>query len=125
MSDKLRHTIQWSLYILLIVVIVITFICLIINVIAPTFFPDVNIGGFKDYINTLGIIISFLSAGLGVYSILQANVSGKQASEMIKSIHELEEQQERLLVTLKTTDNLRVIATNTQQGTWMPDDVSK
>lgn len=125
MSDKLRHTIQWSLYILLIVVIVITFICLIINVIAPTFFPDVNIGGFKDYINTLGIIISFLSAGLGVYSILQANVSGKQAGEIIKSIHELKEQQEMLLVTLKTTDNLRVIATNTQQGTWMPDDVSK
>ena len=78
MSDKLKHTMQWSLYILMMIIVIVTFICLGINIIAPTFFTNTNINGFKDYINTLGVILSFLSAGLGIYSILQANVSGKQ-----------------------------------------------
>ncbi len=125
MSDKLKHTIQWSLYILMMVIVIITFICLGANIIAPTFFPNTNINGFKDYINTLCVILSFLSAGLGIYSILQANVSGKQASEMINSIHELKEQQEIFLVTLKTTDNLSVVAANNPKGSWLHDDVVK
>lgn len=125
MSDKLKHTMQWSLYILMMIIVIVTFICLGINIIAPTFFPNTNINGFKDYINTLGVILSFLSAGLGIYSILQANVSGKQASEMINSIHELKEQQEIFLVTLKTTDNLSVVTANNPKGSWLHDDVVK
>lgn len=125
MSDKLKYTIQWSLYILMMVIVIVTFICLVINIIAPTFFPNKNISGFKDYVNTLCVILSFLSAGLGIYSILQANVSGKQANEMINSIHELKEQQEILLVTLKTTDNLSVVAANNPKGSWLQDNVVK
>lgn len=125
MSDKLKHTIQWSLYILLMIIVIVTFICLGTNIIAPTFFPNTNINGFKDYINTLCVILSFLSAGLGIYSILQANISGKQASEMINSIHELKEQQEIFLVTLKTTDNLSVVTANNPKGSWLHDDVVK
>lgn len=125
MSDKLKYTIQWSLYILMMVIVIVTIICLGTNIIAPTFFPNTNINGFKDYINTLCVILSFLSAGLGIYSILQTNVSEKQASEMINSIHELKEQQEIFLVTLKTTNNLSVVTANNPKGSWLHDDVVK
>ena len=125
MNDKLKHAIQWSLYALIMFVIIVTLVCLMVNIIAPTFFPEQNISGFKDYINTLCVILSFLSAGLGIYSILQANMSEKQANGMINSIHELKEQQKLLLVTLKTTNDLSVVSANNPNGSWSQDDVVK
>ena len=44
---------------------------------------------------------------------------------MINSIHELKEQQEIFLVTLKTTDNLSVVTANNPKGSWLHDDVVK
>lgn len=125
MSDRLKNVIQWTIYILIVLVALFTIISLLINVLAPTFFPKVNISGFKDYINTFGIILSFLSAVLGFYSIWQSFKSGRQANEMINSIHDLKQQQETLLVILKSTDNLGTVFTNRADGQWIKDDVTK
>ena len=52
-------------------------------------------------------------------------MSEKQANEMINSIHELKEQQNLLLVTLKTTNDLNVVSANNPNGSWSQDDVVK
>lgn len=96
---------------------------LLVSVLAPTFFPSVNIDGFKSYINTFGIVLSFLSVALGVYSIWQAFASGKQATEMINSIHDLKQQQATLLVTLKSTNNIS--SSDTIHTSWTQDNVTK
>lgn len=84
---------------------------------------NANIDGFKSYINTFGIVLSFLSVGLGVFSIWQAFASGKQATEMIDSIHDLKQQQNLLLVTLKSTNG--VSSSDTLHTSWIQDDVIK
>ena len=43
---------------------------------------NANIDGFKSYINTFGIVLSFLSVGLGVFSIWQAFASGVYVYEI-------------------------------------------
>lgn len=47
MSDKLKYTIQWSLYILMMVIVIVTIICLGTNIIAPTFFLIPILMGLK------------------------------------------------------------------------------
>ena len=123
MDKKLKLVILWSLYILIAVIAVFTLISLAINVFAPTFFPNTDISGFKDYIDTFCVILSFLSVGLGVFSIVQANESGKQASEMAASIQALKHQQELLFVTLKSTNNQNIVKSSQAEGEWHPDDV--
>ena len=123
MNTKLKNVIQWTIYGLLIFIVLFSIGSLIINVVAPTFFPDADISGFKDYIDQFCIILSFLSVGLGVYSIWQASESGKQATEMINSLHALKQQQDMLVVTLKSTNDLRVVSANSSNGQWVKDDV--
>lgn len=123
MNERLKTVVQWTIYILIIVVILFTITSLLISVLAPTFFPSANIDGFKGYINTFGIVLSFLSVGLGVYSIWQAFASGKQATEMISSIHDLKQQQDTLLVTLKSTSEIS--SSDTTHTSWTRDDVIK
>lgn len=125
MSDKLKRSVQWSLYIFILIVISITMICLVISILSPTFFPEKDISGFKDYIDTLCVILSFLSVGLSVYSIIQAISSGKQANEMIKSIQELKAQQKILCVTLKSINACNVVShTDAHNDDWKPDNVN-
>ncbi len=123
MDEKLKTVVQWTIYILIIIVILFTVMSLLVSVLAPTFFPSVNIDGFKSYINTFGIVLSFLSVALGVYSIWQAFASGKQATEMINSIHDLKQQQATLLVTLKSTNNIS--SSDTIHTSWTQDNVTK
>ena len=65
MDEKLKKVTQWTLYILVMVFALFTLISLGIIVLAPTLFPELNIDGFKSYINTLCVILSVLSVGLG------------------------------------------------------------
>lgn len=123
MDTEFKRVIFWSLYILTAIIAIFTFIALGINVLAPTFFPNANISGFKDYINTFCIILSFLSVGLGVFSIIQANESSKQVSEMTSSIQALKQQQEIFLVTLKSTNNQNIVKSNQAEGEWQPDNI--
>lgn len=125
MDKRLKSAIQWTLYIAVIVIAIMTLISLAINMLAPTFFPNKNISGFKEYINTSCIFLSFLSVGLGIYSIWQASESGKQANEMVSSIKALKQQQELLCVTLTSTKDLRVVSNNTVDGQWIQDNVKK
>lgn len=108
---------------MIILVALFTIISLLVSVLAPTFFPNANISGFKSYINTFGIVLSFSSVILGVYSIWQAFASGKQATEMINSLHDLKQQQNTLLVTLKSTNSIS--SSDTEHKNWTQDNVTK
>ena len=92
-----------------------------------TFFPEKDISGFKEYINTLCVILSFLSAGLGCYSIWQAFVSDKHAEKIINSLQTIEREQriaqDLMRVMTNTLDNGSITKTADASinGSWKPD----
>lgn len=112
-------------------VLIFTFILIGVNVLAPTLFPELNISGIKDYINTFCVILSFMSAGLGIYSIWQANLSGKQATEILNSIKSIEKEQkftkDLLEVITNTFDNEKTSQTSTinKENDWNIDKNTK
>lgn len=127
MSEKFKSTLLWTIYILIVFVAASTVILIGVNVLAPTFFPNVDISGIKEYINTFCVILSFLSVGLGIYSIWQANVSGKQANEILKSIRSIESEQhlsqDLIRVIANVVDNGKTIQTSEaiDANSWKPD----
>ena len=127
MSDKFKSTLLWTLYVAVVLIAVFTVISLGVNVLAPTFFPETDISGIKEYINTFCVILSFLSVGLGIFSIWQANGSGKQANEILKSIQAIEREQhmsqDLMRVITSVMDNGITIKTSdaTKEGSWKPD----
>lgn len=127
MSDKLKSTLLWTIYIAMVLIGGFTVILLAVNVLAPTFFPTVDISGIKQYINTFCTILSFLSVGLGIYSILQANGSGKQVNEILKSIRAIEREQQLsqalMRVITNAVDNGNTMKTSVanKNGSWKPD----
>lgn len=127
MSEKFKSTLLWTIYILIVFVVASTVILIGVNVLAPTFFPNVDISGIKEYINTFCVILSFLSVGLGIYSIWQANVSGKQANEILKSIRSIESEQhlsqDLIRVIANVVDNGKTIQTSEaiDANSWKPD----
>lgn len=125
MDERLKKVTQWTIYILIVLIIIFTLVILLVLVIAPTFFPEKDVSGFKDYINTFCVLLSFLSAGLGLYSVFQATSSNKQAERMIQSIQELKYQQELLCVRLSPIDGeRRVSASSHSEEGWVRDDIN-
>lgn len=127
MSDRFKSTVLWTMYIAVVAIGLFTVILLAVNVLAPTFFPSTDISGIKEYINTFCIILSFLSVGLGMYSIWQASSSSKQANEILKSIREIELEQKTaknlMRVIISVVDNGKTITTsnaNTKES-WKTD----
>lgn len=127
MSDRFKSTLLWTFYIALVIVGVFTIILLGVNVLAPTIMPETDISGIKEYINTFCVILSFLSVGLGIYSIWQANGSGKQANEILNSIRAIEREQhlshELMRVITNVVDNGKNLKTSDarKEGEWKQD----
>lgn len=124
MNERLKTVVQWTIYYALITISIWTFLSLMVCVLAPTVSPHTNISGFKDYVNTFAIILSFLSVLLGLFSVWQAYVSGKQSAEMINSLQDLKQRQNELLVTLKSTSSISSSGVLNRDN-WMTDDVTK
>ena len=124
MNERLKTVVQWTIYSAFIIISVWTFISLLVCVMAPTFSPDANISGFKDYVNTFAIILSFLSVLIGMFSIWQAYVSEKQSTEMIQSLQELKQKQNEMFVTLKSTNGFSSSGVLNRES-WMTDNVIK
>lgn len=131
MSDKFKSTVLWTLYVAVVLIGIFTIVLLGVNVLAPTFFPNQDISGIKEYINTFCVILSFLSVGLGIYSIWQASVSGKQANEILKSIQAIEYEQNiaqgLMRVITNVVDNGKTIQTSdaSKAGAWKQDNDTK
>lgn len=127
MSEKFKSTLLWTLYVAVVLIAIFTVVLLGVNVLAPTFFPKTDISGIKEYINTFCVILSFLSVGLGIYSIWQASGSGKQANEILKSIRAIEREQhlsqDLMRVITNVVDNGKTIKTSnaSKENSWQPD----
>lgn len=127
MSERFKSTVLWTLYVTVVIITVFTVILLGVNVLAPTFFPKTDISGIKEYINTFCVILSFLSVGLGIFSIWQASGSSKQANEILKSIQAIEREQQisrdLMSVITNVVDNGKTIQTSTasKENCWKPD----
>lgn len=96
MDQKLKKTIQWSVFVIILIALIISVVALVISMIQPTLFPGVNIDGFKSYITIASVFVSFLSAGLGGFSIWQANNSNKQSVQILNAISEIKSEQIKL-----------------------------
>ena len=70
------------------------------------------------------MILSIVSVGLGMFSVWQASESSKQAGKIAGSIQALKQQQEALVVTLKSVDGINVDSANKIGGEWEPDNVT-
>ena len=100
MDDKLKTCIQWTIYVIVTGAIVFFLISLVITMIKPTCFPNIDISGFENHLTNAAVFVSFLSAGLGAFSVWQANSSSKQSVEIIKKLNEIENEQ------LKISNNI-------------------
>lgn len=122
MDPKIKKAAQWTTYFVIVFIILITVVSLVVNLIAPTLFPNKDISGFRAYIDTAAMILSFLSAGLGFFSIWQANTSSRQAVDILNGIHEIETKQDLL-----TKDIMSMGKQNVQRAeaninaVWKPD----
>lgn len=127
MSDKFKSTLLWTCYAVMVIVVLFTLVFLIVDVLAPTFFPEVDISGMKQYINTFCVILSFMSVVLGVYSIWQSNGSSKQANEILQSVQAIEREQHLsqglMHVITSVVDNGTTIKTTNanKDNLWKPD----
>ena len=93
MSNRLKSTILWTIYIAMVLVGGFTIILIGIGIVTPIFSLKINTSGIEEYLNTFGMVLSCLSVGLGVYSIKQANGSEKQTNEILRSIQAVEREQ--------------------------------
>lgn len=96
MDNKLKKVIQWTVYIMVTLAIITILASLVVNILQPTFFPNVSIDGFQNYTNNASVLLSFLSAGLGFFSIWQANLSSKQSASILSDLSVIKRNQERI-----------------------------
>lgn len=124
MNKRLKSAIQWSVFIILIIITVITLFSLVMVMVAPTWFKGLDISGFNNYIIISGIILSFLSVGMGALSIWQAKASNKESAKILDKIQIIQHQQEILnnKFDLLKFGNSFVSATSKPQN-WEMDDV--
>ena len=127
MSNRLKSTILWTIYIAMVLVGGFTIILIGIGIVTPIFSLKINTSGIEEYINTFGMVLSCLSVGLGVYSIKQANGSEKQTNEILRSIQAVEREQnlsKSLLQVITSAVNNGKTAETTEaakNGKWKPD----
>lgn len=122
MSIKLKNTIQWSIYIVAIAALLITiFIPLIVNMLAPMWFPQADISGFNKVTNISGSLLSLLSVGLAVLSIWQAKSSSSQMNQVLNKLTVIKNQQEAIKLAVKQNSYSRGTMPNDGTGKWQPD----
>lgn len=124
MNKRLKKTVQWTVYLLIVILVLFTLISATVNVIAPTFFPNANIDGFKDYLNMLSVLLSVSSAMLGAYSVWQASKGGKQTRKIIESVQTLKQQQQDImLVVRENIKESKVNYVSNADSQWEKDNV--
>lgn len=63
----------------------------------PIFWPQLDISSLSGFMESASIIVSFLSLGLGAYSVWQARESEIQMAEALSGIHSIDDRQKVLM----------------------------
>lgn len=83
MSNFAKRWIIFSVVIAFIIFLVFFVAPNIIIMLAPTFFPKVNISGFRNSSNTVSLLLAVLSVGLAVCSIIQARKGNLEMEKIL------------------------------------------
>lgn len=114
MSSTLKKTIYWSLFIVIAVIVVFIFL---IPLFIMLYFPNSEIvSHFSNIIGIASTIVGALSAGLGFFSIFQANQGNKQVSKILDTVQSIESSQQMMF------SKLSECGTSVVQGTCPPSE---
>lgn len=94
LDEKLKKVIQWTIFIL---ILVISIAVILIPVIVTIYFPDSELA--KNSSVVIGVasgIIGFLSAILGVVSVFQSSASSKQVERILGEIKSISDSQKMM-----------------------------
>lgn len=94
MSKTLKNVIQWTLFATIILLVV---FMVFVPIVFEIFFPDSpNIENIRSLTSNLGLVVGFLSVGLGLFSIYQANVGSKQVDKVLENVKEIAKTQDAM-----------------------------
>lgn len=92
MNNTLKQTIYWSLFLVIASIVIFIFL---IPLFMMLYFPDAQIvGHFSNIVGIASTIVGALSAGLGVFSIIQANQGNKQVTKILDTVQSLASSQQ-------------------------------
>lgn len=125
MDNKLKKAIQWTLFILILIFIL---SLVFIPTVAGLYFPESAIASNSEqFITVVSIMIGFLSTGLSVFSVYQANSGNKQVAQILKTVKSISEYQEVLnskISEIGTSIGVGKKETTTDKN-WPKDNVSE
>ena len=88
----LKAVSMWAVLIFILLILLMLLGSATVQMIAPTFFPEADISGFIDVIQTASVLLSVISLVSGVVSLVLSHQSGKQAEKILEGVSELNKQ---------------------------------
>lgn len=123
MSNTLKQTIYWALFLVIAVIVVfIIFVPLFIML----YFPDAEIvSHLNNIIGIASTIIGAISAGLGFFSIFQANQGNKQVSKILDTVQSIASSQQVMFTKLSESGTSVAIGKrhSSTDDNWPKDDI--
>lgn len=123
MSNVLKQTIYWLLFIIIALIVVLIFL---VPLLIMLYFPDAKIvSNFSNIIGIASTIVGALSAGLGFFSIFQANQGNKQVSKILDTVQSIASSQQIMFFKLSESGTSVVHGTRppSEDDEWPKDNV--
>lgn len=123
MSNTLRQTIYWLLFLVIATIVIFLFV---IPLLMMFYFPDAKIvGHFSNIVGIASTIVGALSAGLGFFSIFQANQGNKQVTKILETVQSMASSQQIMFSKLSESGTSVVRGTRppSADDEWPKDDV--
>lgn len=96
MSGTLKQVIYWTLFIAILLIFILV---ILVPLFIMLYFPESEIAShFSNIIGVASTIIGALSAGLGFFSIFQANQGNKQVNKVLETVQNIESSQKAIFV---------------------------
>lgn len=126
MDKRLKTVLQWSIFVLLMLIIVLMLIIPLACWVFSTIFKfDFDSSGISEIFGIAGVIISFLSAGLGCFSIWQANHGTQQTNKILEEVDSIKKQNDILksMISLQQPNINYGSAETSNSQCWSTDNV--
>lgn len=88
-SENTPKIVATTIYIVVIVFVILLFVSIVISILQPTFFPDTDISGFKDIIQTSNALLGLSSVILAIYSVFQSRKGNAETNKILEEIRNL------------------------------------
>ncbi len=122
MSDKLKNTIGWATFIIILIVsifgVVIPFLLVLY---VPLFLPKVNISSLMDWGQRASSIMGFTSIFLAIYSIWQAFQGNKEFQQILETVKDIRKDQEIYYSMRNSNEYSSNILKTPKDEKWNPD----